>query len=78
MVNPIMTQTLPTVISMGVVSRAVETTMGKRRRRAVSRKKEQTIRIDGRERKLYIGERGGQYYVTKGRKVYVPKWATGR
>ena len=36
---------------------------------------ERTIKIAGRERRLYIGERGGLYYVVKGKKVYVPKWA---
>ncbi len=35
----IMTQTLPTLVGMGVVSRAVETTMGRRRRYAATAKK---------------------------------------
>lgn len=29
--------------------------------------------IKGRKRNLYFGSRGGVYYVSKGRKVYLPK-----
>ena len=61
----LMTQTLPTVVGMGVVSRAVDTTMGRRRSgSAKGRPKSQRP-------KVHKGPRGGRYIMRKGRKVYI-------
>jgi len=61
MPNQIVTSTIPTVISMGVVSRAVDTTMGKHgKKRRVKR-----------QFKVHKGPRGGKYIVHKGRKIYL-------
>jgi len=61
--NVIMTQTLPSIVGMGVVSRATETTLGKKGRRAKARK--------GKTIKVYRGRRGGTYVIRKGRKIYL-------
>lgn len=70
MVNPIMTQTLPTVVGMGVVSRTTEMMFGKSRRRRGSGKLE-GIQIGGKMYRLHTGSRGGKYIMKKGRRVYI-------
>ena len=62
----ILSTTLPTVVSMGVTSRAIDTTLGRqsRGRRAKSRGKGKTVRV-------YQGKRGGTYVKKNGRKIYV-------
>ena len=55
----LMTTTLPTIVGMAVVSKTVQTTMGRK-----SKKKKRTIRI-------YRGKHGGTYILRKGRKVYI-------
>jgi len=73
MANEIITQTLPTLVSMGVVSRAVDTTMG--RRGAVRRGRRASLRgkkVKGRPGpKIHKGSRGGRYIMKKGRRVYI-------
>ena len=64
MVTPIMTTTLPTVIAMGVTSRAIDTTLGKQSRGGKKRSKRDTI-------KVYRGPRGGRYIIRKNRKIYL-------
>jgi hypothetical protein len=66
----IMTQTLPTVVGMGVVSRAVDTTFGQRGRGA-PRKKSKPAAKKSKGPKVYTGPRGGKYILRKGRKVYI-------
>jgi len=61
----IMTHTLPTIIGMGVVSRAVDTTFGPRGKGKAKAK------ARSRKPKVYKGPRGGKYIMRKGRKVYV-------
>ncbi len=60
----LVTTTLPTVVGMGVVSRATETVFDKRGRRIKGKSK-------GRAIKVYRGPRGGRYIVRKGRKIYI-------
>jgi hypothetical protein len=72
MVNPIMTETLPTIIGIGVVSRTTETMFDRRGRR---------IRVRGKSRpkskqsrsvlKIHRGSRGGKYLIRHGRKIYI-------
>jgi len=66
MVMPIMTQTLPTIIGAGVVSRTTETLFDKHGRRIKSKGKS-----GGRAVKVHKGPRGGKYVIRKGRKVYI-------
>ena len=65
-VNPIMTQTLPTVISMGVVGRTAEIALTRRGRRAAAKH-----RTKGKRPKIHKGPRGGRYIIRKGRRVYI-------
>lgn len=58
----IMTQTLPTVVGMGVVSKTTETMFDKRRRGKIPKRR--TI-------KIHQGPRGGRYIMRKGRKIYL-------
>ena len=70
----IISTTLPAVISMGVVSKTTDTMFGKRGRRSQSKswqKHGSTVMVGNRVYKLHRGERGGRYYVRKGRKIYV-------
>ena len=61
----IMTQTLPTVVGMGVVSRSTETMFGgQRRRTSKARQRKEKF-------KIYRGKRGGKYILRKGRKIYI-------
>ena len=62
----IMSETLPTVIGMATVTRAVDTTMGRRSKRGGKAK-----RAKGRSMKIYRGPRGGKYIVKKGRRIYI-------
>jgi len=70
MVMPLMTNTLPTIIGMGVVSQTTQTMFGKNgRQRATTRtaksgKGKSTF-------KIYQGKRGGKYIMKKGRRVYI-------
>ncbi len=67
MVEQIMGQTLPTVISMGVVSQTTQTMFGKGKR-----EKGKSRVIKGR-RKIHVGSKGGWYVIKNGRKIYIPK-----
>ena len=74
MAMPLMTQTLPTIVGAHVVSRSTETMFGrrgKRSRRKANQKHSNTVMVGNRVYKLHYGERGGRYYVRKGRKIYV-------
>jgi hypothetical protein len=74
MVNPIITQTLPTLVGMHVVSHTTDTMFGRRGSHSQSRNKQKhgdTIIVGNRVYKLHTGDRGGRYYVRKGRKIYV-------
>lgn len=64
--DTLMTTTLPTIIGMGVTSKAVTTMFGKGKRGSTKAtpKKGRTIRI-------YQGKRGGQYVIRRGRKIYI-------
>jgi len=61
--NVIVSQTLPTVVGMGVVSKTTETMFGKKGRKGKARK--------GKTIKVYRGRRGGTYVIRKGRKIYL-------
>ena len=64
----IMSQTLPTVVSMGVTSRAIDTTMGRQgRRRTATRAAKSKVG----NRAVHIGKRGGKYIMKKGRRIYI-------
>ena len=70
----IVSTTLPTIIGMGVVSETTKTMFGKRGRGSQSRMKQKhsnTVMVGNRVYKLHTGDRGGRYYVRKGRKIYV-------
>lgn len=70
----IVSTTLPTIIGMGVVSETTKTMFGKRGRRGKSKTKQRhgnTVMVGNRVYKLHYGNRGGRYYVRKGRRVYV-------
>lgn len=72
----ILSTTLPTVLGMGVVSETTKTVFGKGRqgyrpRTSIKMKHGSTVVVGNRVYKLHRGERGGRYYVRKGRKVYV-------
>ncbi len=58
-----MTETLPTIIGMAVVSQTVQTTFGKGRggRKRVKREKY----------KIYRGSRGGKYILKRGKRIYI-------
>ena len=62
----IMSETLPTIVGMGVVSRAVDTTMGRRSKRGRKAK-----RAKGRVMKIHRGPRGGKYIIKRGRRIYI-------
>ena len=71
---PLMSQTLPTIVGAAVVSRAVDTTFGRkerqvRRAKPRARAKPATKTIKG--RKVYVGSRGGKYILRKGKRVYI-------
>lgn len=61
----IVTQTLPTVVGMGVVSKTTETMFGKHGRKTTAPKGK------GRKIKIYRGKRGGNYIIKKGKKIYI-------
>jgi len=69
----IVSTTLPTIIGMGVVSETTKTMFGKRKpsRGRAQHRQVNTIAVGNRVYKLHRGERGGRYYVRKGRKIYV-------
>lgn len=69
---PLMTQTLPTIVGAGVVSRATDTMFG-RRGSGSSRKKASRAKPKGKagSLKIHKGPRGGRYILRKGRKVYI-------
>ena len=64
--HAIMAETLPTVIGMATVSRAVDTTMGRRSKRGRKAK-----RAKDRVVKIYRGPRGGKYIIRRGRRIYI-------
>lgn len=68
---PLMTQTLPTIVGMGVVSRAVETMHGKRSSGATRKSSKPKSRKPKKGPKVYTGPRGGKYIMRKGRRIYV-------
>jgi len=63
----IMTQTLPTVLGMGVVSKSTETMFGKNGRRRGTKSQYRSV---GR-RRVYTGKRGGKYVMKNRRRVYI-------
>lgn len=70
----LMTETLPTLVGMHVVSKSTDTLFGKRGSRSWSKARQKhgnTVMVGNRVYKLRRGERGGRYYVRKGRKIYV-------
>ena len=67
MVMPIMTQTLPTVISMGVVSETTRVMFDKKGKRVVKKVRERKVK----NYKVHKGARGGSYIIRKGRKIYI-------
>ncbi len=72
--STIVSTTLPTIIGMGVVSETTRTMFGKRgsRSRSKARQKQgNTVMVGNRVYKLHTGDRGGRYYVRKGKKVYI-------
>ena len=71
MVMPIMTQTLPTVIGMGVVSETTKTMFGKGKRGSGNRRGRKSKTTRPRAVKVYRGPRGGKYIMRKGRKIYI-------
>ena len=66
MVNPLMTETLPTLVGMGVVSRTAEIALTPRGGRAVAKHRKASKRP-----KVHKGSRGGRYIIRKGRRVYI-------
>jgi len=66
MANGIITNTLPTVVSMGVVARTAEIALTRRGRRAAVKH-----RTKGKRPKIHKGPRGGRYIIKRGRKVYI-------
>ena len=74
MVMPIMTTTLPTIIGAGVVAETTRIMFdkhGRRVKRKAKQKHGNTVMVGNRVYKLHTGDRGGRYYVRKGRKIYV-------
>ena len=74
MVMPIMTTTLPTIVGMGVVSETTRVMFDKHGRRIRSKTRQKhgnTVMVGNRVYKLRTGDRGGRYYVRKGRRIYV-------
>ena len=69
MTMPLMTQTLPTIVGMHVVSESTKTMFSKRGRRG--RGKVEGVRIGNRSYVLHTGQRGGKYIMKKGRRVYI-------
>ncbi len=70
----LVSQTLPTLVGMHVVSKSTETLFGRRGSHSQCRARQKhsdTIIVGNRVYKLHYGERGGRYYVRKGRKIYV-------
>ena len=70
----LMSQTLPAIIGMGVVSESTKTMFGKNGRRTSSRRstrtaRRTTARIGGKV--VRTGKRGGKYVMKNGRKVYI-------
>ena len=66
MANGIITNTLPTVVSMGIVGRTAEVALTRRGRRAVAKH-----RTKGKRPKIHKGPRGGRYIIRRGRRVYI-------
>lgn len=72
MVMPLMTNTLPTIIGMGVVSQTTQTMFGKNgRRRATTRTGGAKSGKGKTTFKIYQGKRGGKYIMKKGRRIYI-------
>ena len=70
----IVSTTLPTIIGMHVVSESTKTLFGKRgshNRSRVRQKHGNTIAVGNRVYKFHTGNRGGRYYIRKGRRIYV-------
>lgn len=72
MVDTIMTNTVPTIIGMGVASRAVDTMFSRRGPRPGRRAPLKGKRIKSRPGPtIHKGPRGGRYIIRKGRRVYI-------
>lgn len=69
MVMPLMSQTLPTIVGMGVVSRTTEVMFNKHGRRIKGIKSK--TKSKGRTVKIYRGSRGGTYVIRHGKKIYI-------
>ena len=71
----LMSNTLPTVIGMGIVSQTTQTMFGRGKSRTTTRKRKTTTKrvaitkIGGRA--VHKGKRGGTYIVKNGRRVYL-------
>jgi hypothetical protein len=69
-VDPLMSQTLPTLVSMGIVSRTAEIALTPRGRRAVAKYRGKS---KGKSKRplIHKGSRGGRYIIRRGRRVYI-------
>ena len=67
----IVSETLPTLIGMGVVSQTTQTMFGKNGRRRAATRTSRAKSGKGRTFKIYQGKRGGKYIMKKGRRIYI-------
>jgi hypothetical protein len=69
----LMTQTLPTLVGMHVVSKSTDTLFGKGKRRTGSRRPARSTRAKSQLgiKKVHTGKRGGKYVMKKGRRIYI-------
>lgn len=65
-VNPLMTETLPTLVGMGIVGRTAEMALTPRGGRAAAKRRKASKRP-----KIHKGSRGGRYIIKRGRRVYI-------
>ena len=66
----LMTETLPTLVGMHVVSKATDTMFSKKgRRRAATRTGRAKSQLGS--RRVHTGKCGGKYIMKKGRRVYI-------
>lgn len=69
--NALMTQTLPTLVGMHVVSSSTKTLFGRGRGKTATRAGRKTAVRTFKGRVVHKGSRGGTYIVKKGRKIYL-------
>jgi hypothetical protein len=72
MADTLMSQTLPTIIGMGVVAHTTNTMFGRGRRKAASKSRAKA-RPSNRSKGpvIHRGPRGGRYIIRRGRRVYL-------